>query len=260
MQHKISTIFSPSLGRHVKIHILETKKAIGCECITILFNDGQDFAALKMANRVAGFEVDYPNVPVRIIGLEAGDRINEYGTMSRNDYKNRGNKAQWYNLFINHELFPYLYSQHKISLLSALTGFAGFSLGGLSAMDIVLHNPDAFSFSGIFSGSFWWRHTPFTEEDPDGSRILHEYIDNHDISTNQHFWFQAGAMDEESDRNRNGIIDSIDDTLDVMQCLERKGYRKSKNMSYLEVSDGTHDTGTWHRVMPDFFDWVVKSL
>lgn len=248
------------MGRSVKIHILETKKAIGNECLTILFNDGQDFAALRISDRIAGFELDYPNVPLRIIGLEAGDRLHEYGTMYKNDYKNRGNKAGKYNQFINNELLPYLFSRHKISLLSKMTGFAGFSLGGLSAMDIVLHNPDVFSFSGVFSGSFWWRHSPFTEEDPDGSRILHEYIDTHAISSKQHFWFQTGALDEESDRNRNGIIDSIDDTVDVMLCLERKGYKQGKNMTYLEVSDGTHDTGTWHRVMPDFLEWVVKSL
>ena len=35
--------------------------------------------------------------------------------------------------------------------------FCGFSLGGLSALDIVWNHPTEFTKVGVFSGSLWWR-------------------------------------------------------------------------------------------------------
>ena len=34
------------------------------------------------------------------------------------------------------------------------------------------------------------------------------------------FFFECGALDETKDRNNNGIIDSIDDTLDLIDELK----------------------------------------
>jgi hypothetical protein len=38
------------------------------------------------------------------------------------------------------------------------------------------------------------------------------------------FFFQTGVLDEAADRNNSGIIDSIDDTMDLIKELEKKGY------------------------------------
>ena len=35
------------------------------------------------------------------------------------------------------------------------------------------------------------------------------------------FWLEAGTKDEAADRNNNGIIDAIDDTLDLITALKR---------------------------------------
>ncbi len=69
------------------------------------------------------------------------------------------------------------------------------------------------------------------------------------------FFFQCGNMDETMDRNNNGIIDSIDDTLDIIKELEAKGYDREKDIEYLEMSDGKHDIATWGRAMPEFLKW-----
>ena len=63
-------------------------------------------------------------------------------------------------------------------------------------------------------------------------------------------------MDETKDRNRNGIIDSIDDTLDLITELEAKGYKLQKEIAYLELPDGRHDVFTWGRAMPEFLKWA----
>lgn len=62
-------------------------------------------------------------------------------------------------------------------------------------------------------------------------------------------------MDETKDRNHNGIIDSIDDTLDVIKELETKGYKNEKDIYYMEMKDGHHDIATWGRAMPVFLKW-----
>jgi enterochelin esterase-like enzyme len=70
------------------------------------------------------------------------------------------------------------------------------------------------------------------------------------------FWLQTGTEDENEDRNKNGVIDSIDDTLDVIRALQHLGYREGDDIHYLEVIGGEHNLPTWARVMPDFLQWA----
>ena len=106
------------------------------------------------------------------------------------------------------------------------TGFAGFSLGGLSAMDIVWNHSGLFNRAGIFSGSFWWRSLDQLDPAYDDNlhRIMHQQVRNGNYIPGMKFFFQCGNNDETRDRNKNGIIDSIDDTLDLVKELEKKGY------------------------------------
>jgi hypothetical protein len=70
------------------------------------------------------------------------------------------------------------------------------------------------------------------------------------------FWFQTGTQDEGSDRNENGVIDSIDDTLDLIAELTKKGYRPFVDIEYHEVKDGKHHPETWAEAMPFFLSWA----
>ncbi|MDO8365739.1 MAG: hypothetical protein Q7T20_03000 [Saprospiraceae bacterium] len=72
---------------------------------------------------------------------------------------------------------------------------------------------------------------------------------------NQRFWFQCGTLDEEEDSNNNGIIDSIDDTLDLIKSMQEKGIPE-KNIRYVEIENGRHEPWTWGEAMPDFLGWV----
>jgi len=44
----------------------------------------------------------------------------------------------------------------------------------------------------------------------------------------------AGTADEEADRNNNGIIDAIDDTLQLLQILKKKARKKKKTLPTLK--------------------------
>ncbi len=87
---------------------------------------------------------------------------------------------------------------------------------------------------------------------------MHEIVQKAaNFDKNQRFWFQCGTLDEEDDRNHNGIIDAIDDTLDLIRALSKKGIPE-KNIRYLEMEGGRHEPGTWGEAMPDFLGWVLE--
>ena len=70
------------------------------------------------------------------------------------------------------------------------------------------------------------------------------------------FWLEAGTADETEDRNNNGIIDAIDDTMDLIKILEEKGYRQDEDICYEEVEGGEHNYDTWSKVLPKFLQWA----
>ncbi len=154
------------------------------------------------------------------------------------------------------ELIPYISEACRVSSFRE-KAFAGFSLGGLSALDIVWNHPAEFNKAGVFSGSFWWRSLDQNEEgyDDDKHRIMQQQIRKGKFHRGLKFFFQCGNMDETKDRNQNGIIDSIEDTLDVIKELEAKGYENGKDIYYMEIKDGRHDVATWGRAMPEFLKW-----
>ncbi|MDP4151034.1 MAG: hypothetical protein Q8943_16630 [Bacteroidota bacterium] len=51
------------------------------------------------------------------------------------------------------------------------------------------------------------------------------------------------------------MIDSIDDTQDLIRELDAKGYEAGRDIFYLEIAGGKHDVATWARAMPQFLEW-----
>jgi hypothetical protein len=85
---------------------------------------------------------------------------------------------------------------------------------------------------------------------------MHQEIRHGKKKENLKFWLQTGALDEMGDRNKNGIIDSIDDTLDLIAELTKKGYRPFHDIQYYEMKDGKHNLETWAEAMPVFLQWA----
>jgi enterochelin esterase-like enzyme len=225
---------------------------------TIYFNDGQDMLALRMFDTLNRLYTEGTLRHTIIVAMYCNEnRINEYGTARQSDYKNRGNKARSYTNFVVHELMPYIRDEFRCATEPENTTFAGFSLGALSALDIAWAHPMLFGKVGVFSGSLWWREKEWTEEDPDGGRIMHDIIAKSTHQAGMKFWFQVGTRDEDSDRNNNGIIDAIDDTRDLMDELFKLGYRPHEDVKYMEIDGGEHNPHTWGAVMPQFLTWAV---
>jgi enterochelin esterase-like enzyme len=253
-------IASRFLKRYVIIECYLPKNIpVPTELSLLLINDGQDLEEMKFSSMLNGMIAANEISPLVCIGIHAGkDRRNEYGTAKVLDYAGRGSKSQAYNQFILEELLPVIHSQYGIEQFHQ-TAFAGFSLGGLTAIDMTWHYPDIFSIAGIFSGSLWWRSKDIGDDYNDATdRIMHRQIRKGKYHPGQRFYFTTGSLDETADRNGNGIIDSIDDTLDVIRELKTKGYT-DEDIKYLLLEDGRHDVETWGKAMPVFLDWAFKK-
>ncbi len=223
----------------------------------LLLNDGQDMEAIQMGDILERLYQQRRISEILVVAVHTGiQRLNEYGISQRPDYKNRGAKAAAYAQFITKELLPALRLRYRCSESPEHWAVAGFSLGGLSAFDIGWQHSHLFSKIGVFSGSFWWRSQVFQEHNPDGHRILHEVLRQSKKRERLRFWLQTGTEDETSDRNHNGIIDAIDDTLDVIRELKALGYNEQRDIRYVEIIGGRHDLPTWAKIMPDFLQWA----
>ncbi len=221
----------------------------------LLINDGQDLVRMPFEEIIKPLISSKTIAPVLCIGIHcSADRKMEYGIASTPDYKGRGAKAGLYTKFIFEELLPYITNTYHLYQFHE-KAFAGFSLGGLSALDIVWNHPDEFSRAGIFSGSLWWRNKGYEDGfDEDNHRIMHQQVRNSEHKKGLQFFFECGAMDEALDRNNNGIIDSIDDTIDLIKELTKKGYSRD-DITYVELPDGKHDVQTWAKAFPLFLQW-----
>jgi enterochelin esterase-like enzyme len=227
----------------------------------LLMNDGQDLEQLQMVAVLDKMYALHKIEPIIMVAIHCGDRMQEYGTAAQADYKGRGSKAGQYTQFILIELLPHISKNYRTLSGSVNTAFCGFSLGGLSAFDIVWHNPQHFGKVGAFSASFWWRQKAYENQYSDElDRIMHNLVRNVDDKDNSRknlkFWIQTGTHDEKYDRNKNGIIDSIDDATDLITELEKKGFQRQRDIRYVEVVGGQHNQQTWSAIMPDFLEWA----
>lgn len=249
---------SASLERTVKIDFYQQGNEQQAEEMNLLLlNDGQDLITMNFKQILTAFYRSKAARPLLVVGIHCGeDRKNEYGMSAGPNYEGFGAKAALYEHFIIHELLPFIYSRfHHFRFRE--TAFAGFSLGALSALDITWNNPEIFTRTGVFSGSLWWRSLNKDHKDYDQHihRMMHVQVRNDEFKPGLKFFFECGEQDEWEDRNRNGVIDSIDDTIDLMRELVKKGYREGKDIYYLQIPDGKHDIGSWGKAMPAFLQW-----
>lgn len=222
----------------------------------LLMNDGQDLPKMPFAEILDGLIAEGAIQPVFCAGIHASaERKMEYGTALFLDYEGRGAKAKKYQQFIVQELLPYIHTKYNIPSFQQKV-FAGFSLGGLMAIDAAWNYPHIFSMAAVFSGSLWWRSKSLNDGYNEATdRIMHKQIRDGNHHPGQKFYFTTGSLDETSDRNNNGIIDSIDDTLGLIEELKKLGYTDN-DICYINFEDGKHDVPTWGRAMPHFLSWA----
>lgn len=251
-------LVSSYLEREVQLDIYFPTNVLHLPDISLLLiNDGQNLVEMGFENILEELYRNDTIAPLLCVGIHCGiDRKNEYGTVDILDYKGRGTKAAAYSYFIFDELIPFVRNTYQVYSFKEKS-FCGFSLGALSALDIAWSNPKEFSKVGLFSASLWWRTVNQDDEmfDENIHRIMHMKIRNGNYHPWLKFFFETGTKDETADRNKNGIIDSIDDTISLIDELVLKGYDEEADIKYMELKDGKHDIKTWGKAFPEFLKW-----
>jgi len=255
-------IASQFLKRYVIIDVFLPKNIASRSSLSLLvLNDGQNLDEMPFAPMLNSLCESDQISPLLCVGVYCKkDRIDEYGTADTLDYAGRGKKAKAYQQFITEELLPFIHAEYAVESFQQ-KAIAGFSMGGLSAIDTLLNYPDVFAAAGVFSGSLWWRSKDLHDGyEDDRDRIMHQIVRRKAYLPGKRFYFTTGSMDETADRNHNGVIDSIDDTLDLIGDLEVLGYDKEKDIRYLNDEQGRHDVATWGKALPQFLLWLSPPV
>ena len=196
--------------------------------------------------------------PVVVAAVPASaERIEEYGTAGAPDHAGRGRQAQAFQDLLAGMVLPTLRERYHLADGPARTGIFGASMGGLGAFDTAWRRPQVFGLAGIFSGSLWWRTDNSSVAARQSSRIVHRRVREAAGKPNLRLWFEAGTDDETADRDGNGVIDAIQDTRELMDELETRGFRRGVDLAYLEIEGGGHHESTWARALPEFLRWVL---
>ncbi len=263
--HKIKenkdSIYSRHLQKHIDLEILSTPVPKDKSSFNLLLlNDGQDMEQLRVKQIVDSLYKKKLLQPLVVVAINAFDRMQEYGVSGYPDYNNNGVSAEKYAAFVDDELIPFVKKNSGVRKFNSIS-IAGSSLGGLSAFDVAWDHADKIDKVGVFSGSFWYRDidasAPSYSDDKD--RLIINKIRSSRKRPHLKYWFYAGGSEETADRDKDGIIDVVDDTKDLINLIKKKNVCPPGDINYVEVKDGKHDYNSWSRVLPQFLIWAVGN-
>lgn len=119
-------------------------------------------------------------------------------------------------------------------------GVLGASMGGLGAFDSAWRRPQIFGLGGIFSGLLWWRADNTSAIAQQTCRIAPRSVRAAAGRPARRLWLEAGTRDESADRDGDGVIHAIQDTRELIDKLEAKGFRRGTDLAYRQMEDGEH--------------------
>jgi len=222
----------------------------------LYLNDGQDATALGLLPTLDSLTARGRISPLIVVAIHANDqRLQDYGTAGTPNALGFGARAHLYERFVLEEVMPWAASRYRLRGGHAHTAVLGSSLGGLAAFDLAWRHPDVFGAVGAMSGSFWWRTQDGTAEQKQASRVALSMVREAAPLPQLRIWLETADGDETSDRDGNGIIDSIQDTDDLVDALVARGYVKGKDVVHVTVHGG-HNQETWGAALPNFLDWA----
>lgn len=251
-------LYSRHLQRQVKLTIINTPiPSDKADLNLLIVNDGQDAGEMRLKHIVDSLDAGGLLQPLLVVAVHAGERMQEYGISGKPDYEKRGTRADHYNAFIGNELYDFIKKKSGTRKFKSVA-VAGWSLGGLSAFDIAWNNYSKIDKAGIFSGSFWWRDKDSKDSSysDDKNRIVLPLIRAARRKPSTQYWFYAGAQEENSDRDKDGITDVVDDTQDMRAALISKGLVNAGNCPLVIDPQGKHDIPSWSKHFPEFLIWA----
>lgn len=251
-------VYSRHLQKHIHLSIISTPPPNDKNSFNLLLlNDGQDIDRLRVKIIVDSLYKKNMIQPLVIVGMHALNREDEYGVAGYPDYQKNGASARKYAAFIDDELYPFIKKMSGVRKFNSIT-IAGCSLGGLAALDFAWDHADKIDKVGVFSGSFWMRDKDANDPSysDDKNRIMINKLRLSRKKPHLKYWFYVGANEENADRDKDGIIDVVDDTKDVIELIKKKNVSSSMDIIYTEAKGGKHDYDSWSTVFPQFLIWA----
>lgn len=251
-------LYSRHLQRQVKLTVINTPMPDDkTEMNLLILNDGQDMGQLRVKEIIDSLYKKKLIKPLLIVGVHAGDRMKEYGVSDNPDFLKRGDKAGFYDAFIDKELYPYAKKSATVRKFSSVV-IAGCSQGGLSAFDIAWKNATIIDKVGVFSGSFWWRDKDDKAVDysDEKNRIMLNKIRSSRKKAALKYWFYTGGKEETGDRDKDSIVDVVDDTRDLVALIKSKNICLPEDIRLVEDPNGKHDYESWSKQFPAFLIWA----
>ncbi len=257
-EHK-DEVYSRHLQKHISLTVISTPVPKEKRDFNLLLlNDGQDVEKLGIKNIVDSLNKKKLIQPLVVVAINAFDRMQEYGVAGNPDYQGDGASAEKYSNFIVNELLPFIKKQSGVRKFNSVT-LAGCALGGLSAFDVAWDHADKIDRVGVFSGSLGIssKNKNDSSYSDDKDRIIINKIRSSRKRPHLKYWFYAGGNEETTDRDKDGIIDVIDDTKDLIDLIKKKKVCPPEDIVYTEIKEGKGDYNSWRKVFPEFIIWAV---
>jgi len=258
IKQQTDQLYSRHLQRQVKLNIISTPMpADKTDLNLLILNDGQEAGQFRVKEIIDSLYKKDLIKPLLVVAVEAGDRMKEYGVAGHPDFLKRGDKADSYDAFINNELYPFAKKNATVRKFKSVA-IAGCSQGGLSAFDIAWNRADKIDKVGVFSGSFWWRDKDDKAADysDDKNRVILAKLKASRKKPALKYWFYAGDKEETGDRDKDGTIDVVDDTKDLVELIKSKNICLPEDIRFTEAPDGKHDYESWSKQLPAFLIWA----
>lgn len=257
---RLQKVHSPELGNRRTITVyLPPGYTHDREYPLLVAHDGQEMGAWKLSDALAQHHAAGRVSPVIAAVPANRARMNEYGTAGQLNVEGLGAQAAEFQAFVCDTVVPLLRRRYQVSRHPSQAAIMGASLGGLSAFDLAWRRSDLFGIAGIFSGSFWWRTSNVSVAEKQASRIVHQRVRHTAAKPPLRLWLQAGTLDEQEDRDGNGVIDAIQDTTELVDELVAKGFVRGRDVVYHESADGRHHPDTWAQELPRFLQWAFPT-
>ena len=253
---------------------------------TLYINDGQDMEAVGLQATLDDLCRHGDIKPMIVVAIDMPqDRMAGYGVSDRakgvsiaapTKYGAVGANAQAYSQWLVQSLVPYVDGHWRTRRNADSRWLLGWSLGAINAFSVGWQYPETFGRIGAFSPSFWLSTDSSDAKAVQATRIAHAMVETMPPPLHSRFFFAAGDAEEKNDRDGDGIIDVIDDLLDLMQGwkgddgrmhkgLVQLGYAINRDYGvhpddstavFYRLPGGEHNQKSWARMLPAFLQWA----
>ncbi len=99
--------------------------------------------------------------PMIVVGIAHKDRLSELTTGTDKEFPTATGNGDKFMSFVEKELIPYINTTYPTTTYRT---FIGHSVGGLTVINTLLHNPQLFNSYVSLDGALWWRGQKVVQE------------------------------------------------------------------------------------------------